>query len=117
MNKKHGSNKKTWKIDCRVDSSFTFAMDYIYKEALNPGWSVEMRLNFLNIALNNMIETINRCQTDPEEYKLPVAVKIFTTGLKKIVATANILLTDFSLIPRVSEEVYKHDFRAGMNNA
>jgi hypothetical protein len=74
MNKKDGATKKNWKIDCRVDSDFTFAMDYIYNEALNPEWSPVMRLNFLNIAFNNILENINRCQTNPKEYKLTVAV-------------------------------------------
>lgn len=84
MDKKKGSDKKSWKIDCRTDCSFSFAIDYVLKESEKTKYSIYKRASFINIAKLNLNETINKCQTNPIDYKLPTALKLYNSGLKKI---------------------------------
>ena len=75
-NKKKGASSKTWVVDCLTDSAFDFALK-VLKESENEKYPIELRVNFIKIAYSNSLETIARAQTDPEQYKLKSAFKLF----------------------------------------
>ena len=88
--KKKGASKKTWVVDCRTDSAFDFALK-VLKEANNDKYPKELRANFALIAYNNSCEAIARAQTDPHNYKLKSAFKLFIRNLKDIYKTCDAL--------------------------
>ncbi len=82
-NKKRGASSKTWVVDCLTDSAFDFALK-VLKESENEKYPLELRVNFIKIAYSNSLETIARAQTDPEQYKLKSAFKLFRRNMKEI---------------------------------
>ena len=82
-NKKKGASSKTWAVDCRTDSAFDFALK-VLKEAKSKKYPFDLRANFLKIAYSNSLETIAKAQTDPIEFKLKTAMKMFDRNLKEI---------------------------------
>ena len=81
--KKKGTNKKTWVVDCRTDSAFDFALR-VLKEADNTEYPIKLRANFIKIAYDNTCETIAKAQTDPHNYKMKSAFKLFVRNIKCI---------------------------------
>ena len=81
--KKKGTSKKTWIVDCRTDCAFDFALK-VLKESENKKYPFELRANFAKIAYSNSCEIIAKAQTNPHEYKLESAFKLFNRNLKQI---------------------------------
>lgn len=92
-NKKKGASSKTWVVDCMTDGAFDFALKVLY-EAKNQKYPIELRINFVKIAYSNSLEAIARAQTDPKEYKLTSAFKLFSRNLKEISVIANKVYND-----------------------
>lgn len=64
-NKKKGSRKDTWKIDARIDNAIDFAINDVLSNAENSlKYSSEERMQFVHLAMNNLIEAIHRFQTN-----------------------------------------------------
>ena len=64
-NKKKGSRKDSWKIDARIDNAIDFAINNVLSNAENSlKYSNEERMQFVHLAMNNLIEAIHRFQTN-----------------------------------------------------
>ena len=83
-NKKKGASKKTWVVDCRTDSAFDFALKVLDEAKREKKYHIDLRCNFVKIAYENSKEAIAKAQTDPVEYKLETAMKLFNRNLRKI---------------------------------
>lgn len=101
-NKKKGASSKTWVVDCLTDSAFDFALK-VLKESENEKYPLELRVNFIKIAYSNSLETIARAQTDPEQYKLKSAFKLFCRNLKEIRDAV------VKIYPKISDSLIKMD--------
>lgn len=101
--KKKGASKKTWVVDCRTDSAFDFALR-VLKEVDNSAadYPLNMRLNFIKIAYNNSCEAIAKAQTDPYQYKMKSAFKLFTRNLKCIFEVCSTRFTGYEEIVNYS---------------
>ena len=95
-NKKRGASSKTWAVDCRTDSAFDFALRVLC-EAKNKKYPIPLRVNFIKIAYSNSLETIAKAQTDPKEFKLKTAIKIFNSNLSEISKVAKELLEETAI--------------------
>lgn len=93
-NKKKGASKKTWIVDCRTDSAFDFALK-VLKEAENNKYPFVLRANFAKIAYSNSCEAIAKAQTNPQEFKLNSAIKLFTRNLTQIFKVCDKLCTEY----------------------
>lgn len=91
--KKKGASKKTWIVDCRTDCAFDFALK-VLREAENEKYPFVLRANFAKIAYLNSCETIARAQTNPQEFKLEIAFKLFIRNLKRIIDVAEKMYAD-----------------------
>lgn len=83
-NKKKGASKKTWTVDCRTDSAFDFALKVLDEAKKEKKYHIDLRCNFVKIAYENSKEAIAKAQTDPVEYRLRTAMKLFNRNLRKI---------------------------------
>lgn len=83
-NKKKGTSKKTWVVNCRTDSAFDFALKVLDEAKKEKKYHIDLRCNFVKIAYENSKEAIAKAQTDPVEYKLKTAMKLFNRNLRKI---------------------------------
>ena len=83
-NKKKGTSKKTWVVDCRTDSAFDFALKVLDEAKREKKYHIGLRCNFVKIAYENSKEAIAKAQTDPVEYRLRTAMKLFNRNLRKI---------------------------------
>lgn len=64
-NKKKGSRKDTWKIDARIDNAIDFAINDVLSNAENSEkYSDKERMQFVHLAMINLIEVIHRFQTN-----------------------------------------------------
>ena len=93
-NKKRGASSKTWAIDCRMDGAFDFALKVLREAKDTKKYSLHLRINFIKIAYSNSLETIAKAQTDPKEFKLKTAVKLFNSNLSEISKVAKEMLDD-----------------------
>lgn len=91
--KKKGASKKTWIVDCRTDCAFDFALKVLH-EAENKKHPFVLRANFVKIAYLNSCETIAKAQTNPQEFKLDIAFKLFIRNLRRIYDIAEKLSND-----------------------
>lgn len=86
--KKKSAGKNSWVVDCRTDCAFDFALK-VLNEADNKKYPFELRANFVKIAYSNSCETIAKAQTNPKDYKLESAFKLFNRNLKRIFSMGN----------------------------
>lgn len=107
--KKKGTSKKTWVVDCRTDCAFDFAMKVLH-EAENEKHPLALRCNFVKIAYMNSCETIAKAQADPQGLKLELAFKLFTKNLNQICKVSDLLWREVhSNTHYANEKIYRRE--------